>query len=360
MNVALYFVDMLRYDSDNWSVKRSEYFNEYQGQLSTKNAFSEAPDTPRSMSMLFSGVGNQLSGVDSRYKWPRWYAKQGCEKFFKTISDAGYNIKICSREERIEVGLFDNNTVNVFISNTGQNKKFNKNFYFFDITDFHDAVDATKGTRYCWDYVDGIYKYIADNNVRYNVDSFFIISDHGCVLRNEALDYSCPSSYDVRHKIIFEYYSVQGVRNENTNLISMETLGNLIPSFLGGDDISVSTLDKMLSKSANEYILVEDYSAKSTSYYPDLFRYKDNKRDLDFIFSKDVLYDFDSRHDLNSNIKSKSSRAYDIYLYVKTHKAKYQNLKRTPVLKVTRFVAFKVFLNVQYWRLVSYIREALF
>ena len=68
-------VDHLSLYNDNMEKTSLDLFFENLGGTILTNCYTPAPDTPRSIACLQSGLLPYLNGCDSRVKWPRYFMK---------------------------------------------------------------------------------------------------------------------------------------------------------------------------------------------------------------------------------------------------------------------------------------------
>ena len=111
MKILLVFIDMIRVDhlslyNDNMEKTSLDLFFENLGGTILTNCYTPAPDTPRSIACLQSGLLPYLNGCDSRVKWPRYFMKPNIETIFDIAVGLGYKVNLCATKSDIETGLF--------------------------------------------------------------------------------------------------------------------------------------------------------------------------------------------------------------------------------------------------------------
>ena len=310
MKILFLFCDMVRvemFKSLNPSIKSSTSFEDYlenMGGTFFKNCYTPAPDTPRSIACLLTGLYPNKNGCDSRIKWPKFYLKENIPNIFTYLLENNFKINTLINERRLRVGLLPNRHSLDFTNYKdlesiikAKNKILNDkdSLTFLDFPDYHFAVDDFCGDMKAHNY--GLEKLLNSLKIffsSFNFDDFdeiFLFSDHGCVFSNDK-DKIYNNICDKRSKILMLHRSK--FRKEftyNDNLCSIMDVFPTIHEKLGVKS-KINFDGSNLYKSTN-HIVLED----NTSFMPSLNTMNNlwgvRYNDFFFIFYNDLIYSYE-------------------------------------------------------------------
>ena len=266
---------------DNWmeQIKGTVY----------SNCYTPAPDTPRSLACLYTGLYPVRNGCDTRIKWPKFFLKD-IDHIFQFLIDNEFSIVSNFSERRLSVGILPSG-VEKNITNFDSLKGLveckdeyinNKDlFLFIDLPDYHKAVDDYAGLRAAdkkgLSVLGNSLEYLSDSLEFDGFDHIYMFSDHGCMLYNDRFDQrDLEFLGDDRAKIVmFHHEKGDECISVNTKLISIM---DLFPSLVMKIDktINLHELDgscnfEVDSTSGEEYIVLEDHGTivNSVNIVPD-------------------------------------------------------------------------------------------
>ena len=200
MKILLVFIDMIRVDhlslyNDNMEKTSLDLFFENLGGTILTNCYTPAPDTPRSIACLQSGLLPYLNGCDSRVKWPRYFMKPNIETIFDIAVGLGYKVNLCATKSDIETGLFkfkENENISIFttIEDFTDTVHLSENtLSLIAIDDYHSAIDDYGGTSLGIKEGQKVILYSLNNFLTPDIvnkyDYSFFFSDHGHALHSE-------------------------------------------------------------------------------------------------------------------------------------------------------------------------------
>lgn len=200
MKILLVFIDMIRVDhlslyNDNMEKTSLDLFFENLGGTILTNCYTPAPDTPRSIACLQSGLLPYLNGCDSRVKWPRYFMKPNIETIFDIAVGLGYKVNLCATKSDIETGLFkfkENENISIFttIEDFTDTVHLSENtLSLIAIDDYHSAIDDYGGTSLGIKEGQKVILYSLNNFLTPDIvnkyDYSFFFSDHGHALQSE-------------------------------------------------------------------------------------------------------------------------------------------------------------------------------
>lgn len=175
-------------------VKKSgldEWFEKLGG-ISFVNCYTPAPDTPRTLSCLYTGKRPAENGCETRLQWPYYYLKKNNKTIFDIFSDLDYGMYLIADQSRIDLGMFPSNLSKdaKVLNNLDDLNKYKNDisskknsFMFVDFPDYHYAVNDYYGLNYSHNL--GVEKLSNSFEIFFsiipytNFDHIFIFSDHG-------------------------------------------------------------------------------------------------------------------------------------------------------------------------------------
>ena len=132
MKLLILFADMIRrnrlstFSSKNGRPNEFDQIIQKIGGAFYTNCYTVAPDTPRSLATVFSGVEPQLNGCDRHTKWPQYFLKKDVTNIFEDFANAGYKMDFLSDPiERLN-GFFPK----FVMENYNHNEKYSVSNFF--------------------------------------------------------------------------------------------------------------------------------------------------------------------------------------------------------------------------------------
>ena len=189
--------------------------NKIKGTIYT-NCYTPAPDTPRGLAALYTGMYPKNNGCTSRIKWPKYYQNKDVKTIFDILFDSGYSTHINISKLEEQTGFLPERLpkdVNVYYSTNDIGKAFkqsviseNNQAYFITLNDYHWSLDELghnslgdhHGQRRLKQYLDNLFP---SNNYDV-VDHLFLYSDHGFMLDSERHKSPLFIADDSRSKIV--------------------------------------------------------------------------------------------------------------------------------------------------------------
>lgn len=194
MKILLLFFDMIRtdhiklYNPNAKECAFDRFFNKIGGTLYTR-CYSSAPDTPRSMSCLWSGMLPYKNKCDVRIKWPKYFMDESIKTIFDNVYNRGYAVHLCAHDNYQETGLFkiQPTTKPIFYSEPQEFVKginFEKDLCCFIANqDSHIVVNDYGGTESSFEVTSALMQDYFDRYITPEfIDQFdytFFFSDHG-------------------------------------------------------------------------------------------------------------------------------------------------------------------------------------
>ena len=269
MKILTYFADMLRADLAELELKNRRgplyTFLENQGSVFYSKAYTPAPDTPRSMSVFFSGLPPVESGNVYRTSWPRKSSNwPNAESLLTKLLQLGFKIFIFTATEHARTNLIPGNVAGACqffatkesltqaLRGTHANEDV---FVFYQNFDYHLEVDSLMGSQKA--HSKGLVRVVSDIAQLFSslpdqfFDTYYIFSDHGCEFFEEGKFVS--EHLDEGRSRIFLAKTTQSAvcgLKENRNLVSIEDLHFDILWECGYRDGQLQN---------REWIFIEDY-----------------------------------------------------------------------------------------------------
>lgn len=304
------------------------------GGTSYTNCYTPAPDTPRSLACMQTGLYPFKNGCDSRIKWPKFFLND-VGTFFDVLNSKGFQQIFYMTREHYNTGPFNHEYGSVFHdyddfldSVKTSIDSDNDLFAYISLQDYHWAIDDYGGTK------EGVKKG-QDKLVDFteiffqdvDIDIFdytLIFSDHGHKTNSEILNFnSLELLNDDRSKILMHIRKKFEVNNSvNRKLCSILDVPNTVRDMLGlkftvesGDGIS------LFSKKYHNSLVLEDHlsfdvspnqSIEQWSYVSKDEVYITNIKDSVYLVNGDIC-DISKEKELNfiKNIAIKSPQLLD-------------------------------------------------
>ena len=111
MKILSIFWDMTRinllnkYDSNNKVTDIDSFLDQIGGTLFT-NCYTPAPDTPRSLACMQTGLYPFFNGCNSRVKWPKFFLEPSKKTVFDLLNDCQYKQLFYIPENNYNTGPF--------------------------------------------------------------------------------------------------------------------------------------------------------------------------------------------------------------------------------------------------------------
>ena len=181
-----------------------------------RNCYSPAPDTPRSLACLYTGLLPKNNGCTTRIRWPEYYLKHDVPTVFSSFLNDGYSLFTTFSESRLNVGILppgirDESTdllgLPQLVERRDEVMMHENVLLFVDLQDYHACVDDFGSLGRAHRCGDRQLSLAFDKVFQdYSVDDFdviLVLSDHGCKLSGDKR-YQEPHylPFDDRSKIV--------------------------------------------------------------------------------------------------------------------------------------------------------------
>lgn len=250
-----------------------EWFEKLGGR-SFINCYTPAPDTPRSISCLYTGQRPAVNGCETRLQWPYYYLNNNHQTIFDVFSDLDYGMYSITDQSRIDVGIFPKNiSKNIKILNKLDHLNKYKNdilseknsFLFVDLPDYHLAVDDYFALNCSHDIglkklkksFDNLFSIIPDSTF----DHIFIFSDHGFrMVGDKNFEDLTLLPFDNRSKIMMFHHKKNDKNIETIeNLTSILDLYPTLKEVINSKDCETDGISLLRTKE-NRALTLEDHS----------------------------------------------------------------------------------------------------
>lgn len=202
MKILLVFIDMLRVDHlslYNEKAAKSTldcFFGDLGGTVLT-NCYTPAPDTPRSIACMQTGLLPHFNGCDTRIKWPRYFIFPNVSTIFDFAVNKEYTVNLCATKIDIDTGLFkiqESDKINFYTdidSFVGNSPLSLNTLSLIALNDYHSSIDdygctemgVSKGQKIVRSFFD---RYITKSYIN-QYDYTFFFSDHGHAIDRELI-----------------------------------------------------------------------------------------------------------------------------------------------------------------------------
>ena len=275
MKILMVFLDMLRinltnvYDIKNKETLFDKALKKIGGMLFT-NCYTNAPDTPRSFSCLWSSLYPKENGCDNRLKYPYYYLEK--ESFLNKLENGGYQINIFSNQWSFEIGEFPRlNNENSSYSKIESIKDFllglkpsENSLTFLGFEDYHHIIsDCFARKKYVKKAFDISGKILETIGNHINFDDFdltIFYSDHGFKTREESFDTNYKMLDSPRTQILLFIHKKGDVGITRNNKFS--SIFDIYPTVLDVCRIQYNKKSirgiSLYSKQEHDFFMIED------------------------------------------------------------------------------------------------------
>lgn len=285
MKVLLFLADMVRGDLTNFEegVTVFERTVSKLGGTWWPNAFTPAPDTPRSTASLFSGCYPSTHGVNMRAKSCLESFKDKKPSLLKALADAGVDVAVFRSEKEIEEGIWLPKDCLTSISQFSDLEKLRRwardkdnCFIYWHDGAYHSASDVSNLVSDPHEVgLDAINISLEWALQVVDFDSFWLVSDHGCKFPGDSL--SPESMIDRSRTNICLFLHEKRMPNRVLRDDSLRGIFDLYPSILRqfGLGFSAEEIDgiDIETRGGHESIAIEDWSVLNPAdrELPDVF-----------------------------------------------------------------------------------------
>ena len=286
MKILFVFTDMLRPNllrSYNSKIKNKgpldDFINDFGGTL-FQNCYTPAPDTPRSLGCLHSGLYPNKNGCDTRIRWPFYFYNER-HSLLESLVETGFDVTYYATKNKMNVGPLPKGAkekVNIVNCLSKFGKAVSKDLkndedsaFFLTLDDYHWANDDYGhnslgdyyGQLHLKNYLESFFK----NNNKDMFDHIFWFSDHGHKLYSELKNIDKNSLLnDDRTQI----HLLARKKNEMQLSYDNKLRGiiDIYPTILSiieaSVDVELDGLD-LYSKDGHDFIVFEDHNDFSVS-----------------------------------------------------------------------------------------------
>jgi len=280
MRILFLFCDMLRANllkTFNQNIKQNgpmdHLFNKIGG-TAFINCYTPAPDTPRSLACLYTGLYPKNNGCNTRIKWPKYYQNIKSETIFDIFEKTKIKSAIFVDKHRINTGFLPlrlPDEIGIYNSAYPIRERVNSVllgkrdiFSFIVLNDYHHCIEDYGGNslgdywgqKHLCNYLDVFF-----NDC--DIDSFdyiFLLSDHGCLLSDETKENKLFLTNDKRTK------TVMFVRKKGDSGIvvndKLSTIMDVLPTIkdiLGVKNKLACDGISLFDQKAHDSVVIEDH-----------------------------------------------------------------------------------------------------
>lgn len=284
MRILLYFADMvaghmLKMDTDKASSGSLESVLKEMGGVTFVNCYSPAPDTPRSLGTIFTGLMPDVNRCNRRDKWPGHSLSDVSSSFFRTAVDSGFQVSALLTTTEIKTQRFlpadCRDDVRIYsqleeLIQAIKRDPVSHEVIFVQDNDCHFAISDhfalkashTIGSRRVGRNLQHFLSRIGQNHF----DSIVVFSDHGFApsrprRRRSQLELSGPQ----RSKVLLHCWSKElDCPSTSTRLTTTAEIGIVIQSMVQTQSAK-SAIHALLNRPQNKVVTVEDYSNHNTN-----------------------------------------------------------------------------------------------
>jgi hypothetical protein len=280
MKILFVFWDMARinllnkFDSKNAVTDIDMFLDTIGGTLYT-NCYTPAPDTPRSLASMQTGLYPHSNGCDTRIKWPKFFLNKEKITIFDQFDKASFKQLFYLPEKNYNTGPFSERAYqygNFFHDRHKFKEAVKKHidgdgnlFAHIHLQDYHWAIDdhgankkgAKIGKERVVDFTESFFNDI-------NIDSFdyvFIFSDHGHKYKKEIITQNKLELLNGdRTNILMHVRRKDEYRvSKNKKLCSIFDIFPTIQEILKYKDVNNDGIS-LFSKKEHSEIIIEDHS----------------------------------------------------------------------------------------------------
>ena len=280
MKILLVFIDMIRVDHlslyNEMVTKTSlDCFFEKLGGTVLTNCYTPAPDTPRSIACMQTGLLPYFNGCDTRIKWPRYFIKSNVSTLFDFVANCGYTLNLCATKEDIDTGLFKMENANratfyTDISSFVDADVVENTLSFIALNDYHTSIDdygateigISKGQKIVCSFFD---QFVTEEYIN-QYDYTFFFSDHGHAIDKELIKQKSKLELlnNGRTQLAMFYH-----RPSDTKIVKDDRLASMVDLYaslidlLGGNDYRQGY--SFFKEAQREVVHIEDHSSFNVS-----------------------------------------------------------------------------------------------
>lgn len=349
MKILFVFTDMLRPNllkSYNSKIKKKgpldDFIESFGGTL-FQNCYTPAPDTPRSLGCLHSGLYPNKNGCDTRIRWPYYFYKEK-NSLLESLIEKGFDVTYYATDNKLNVGPLPEsakkkvkilNCLSKFDEAINEDLKNDKDSaYFLTLDDYHWANDDyghnSLGDYYGQLHLKNSLESFFRNNNQDMFDHIFWFSDHGHKLYSELKNTDKHSLLnDDRTQIHLL------VRKKNETQLSYDNklrgIIDIYPTILkiikASVNVELDGLD-LYSKEGHDFIVFEDHSDFSVALSQVIDNWAVRTRDELYIESLDSMTLFRVSGSGDYQKKSKIDNSSHYSEMIRKHSISYDVVKK--------------------------------
>ena len=284
MRILLYFADMvaghmLKMDTARALSGSLELVLKEMGGVTFVNCYSPAPDTPRSLGTIFTGLMPDVNRCNRRDKWPGHSLSDASPSLFRTAIDCGFQVSALLSMTEIKTQRFlpadCQDDVRIYSQSEDLIQAIKRDptsheLIFVQDNDCHFAISDhfalkaghTIGSRRVGKNLRQFLNRIGQDNF----DSIFVFSDHGFApsrlrRRRSQIESSGPQ----RSKVLLHCWSKElDCPSTSTRLTTTAEIGIVIQSMIQTRSAE-SAIHALLNSPQNKFVTIEDYSTHTTN-----------------------------------------------------------------------------------------------
>ena len=257
------------------------------GGTSFRNCFSPAPDTPRSLACLYTGLYPKSNGCKKRINWPKYYLYDTNKTIFDLFKSADYDMFANFTDFDLSVGYLpssaekDINIASSFeelLALSPQIISSPNSFTFVNLPDYHVAVSDFYSHSSSDSFGQTALKHSFDtffSNLDVGLfDYIFIFSDHGCKLSDDLFNHDLDLIDDDRSQICLFVHKKGDIGISSVDsLVSICDFFPTISDLLDINPLSVTDGVSLLSPVPNRSVVIEDHKTfiPAIADYPQLW-----------------------------------------------------------------------------------------
>lgn len=244
------------------------------------NSYTPAPDTPRSLACLHSGLYPERNGCNTRIKWPYYYFKEK-NSLLESLVEKDFHVSFYATKNKTNVGPIPKGAkqkINIynclfeFEKNVNKDLKNQKNSaYFLTLDDYHwgnddyghNSLGDYYGQLHLKNYIESFF----NNNNQDIFDYVFWFSDHGHKLYSETKNTNINSLLNDDRSKIHLLVRKKG-QNQLSHDYKLRCVFDIYPTVLNiinkTIDVELDGVD-LYGENGHDYIVFEDHSDFSVS-----------------------------------------------------------------------------------------------
>lgn len=281
MKVLVIFIDMVRTDLMFLYNKKArltpfDILIEQMGGTLFTNCYTPAPDTPRSLACMQTGLFPAMNGCDSRIKWPQFYIDKSIDTMWDLLIRNNIEINYFNQKSSYETGpisrkdktkirvyhLLDDFKKNILSGSAEDELDYlTLNDYHWCIDDYGGTINATIKAKCILAEI--LKQYFVQHDIS-KYDHIFIHSDHGHLLDKEIAIQKSDLEYlnDSRSKILMFHHQKndqKGRVSYNSNLHSVQDIFATMMEVFHIDTDKRNSCS-LLSTQGHDFIVIEDHN----------------------------------------------------------------------------------------------------